>query len=56
MNLWMSKNVTLSDVRELLIPLFNWAIMMFAFTDVFGDKMLNLKIRRNAEFTKTKRH
>ena len=56
MNRWMSKNVTLSDVRELLIPLFNWVIMMFAFTDVFGDDILNLRIRRNAKSTKTKRH
>ena len=56
MNRWMSRNVTLSDVRELLIPLFNWAIMIFAFTDVFGDDILNLRIRRNAKPTKTKRH
>lgn len=56
MNLWMSRNVTLSDVRELLIPLFNWAIMMFAVSDVFGDDILNLRIRRNAKPTKTKRH
>lgn len=56
MNRWMSKNVTLSDVRELLIPIFNWAIMMFAFTDVFGDDILNLRIRRNVKPTKTKGH
>lgn len=56
MNRWMSKNVILSDVRELLIPLFNWAIMIFAFTDVFGDDILNLRIRRNAKSTKTKGH
>lgn len=56
MNQWMTKNVTLSDVRELLIPLFNWAIMIFAFTDVYGDDILNLKIRRNANTTKTKGH
>ena len=56
MNRWMSKNVTLSDVRELFIPLFNWAIMIFAFTDVFGDDILNLRIRRNAKPTKTKGH
>jgi hypothetical protein len=56
MNQWMSKNVTLSDVRELFIPLFNWAIMIFAISDVFGDDILNLRIRRNAKPTKTKRH
>ena len=56
MNLWLSKNATLSDVRELLIPLLNWAIMVFAFTDVFGDDVLNLRIRRNVKPTKTKRH
>ena len=56
MNLWLSKNVTLSDVRELLIPLLNCAIMVFAFTDVFGDDILNLRIRKNAKPTKTKGH
>ena len=56
MNRWMSRNVTLNDIRELLIPLFNWVIMMFAFADVFGDDILNLRIRRNAKSTKTKRH
>ena len=56
MNLWMMRHTTISNVFDVFIPVFNWAILTFAISDVFGDDILNLRIRRNAKPTKTKRH
>ena len=56
MNLWMTRNATINNIFDIVIPLFNWAILFFAISDVFGDDILNLRIRRNAKSTKTKRH
>jgi hypothetical protein len=56
MKLWMMKHTTISNVFNAFIPIINWAILTFAISDVFGDKFMNLRIRRNAKPTKTKRH
>lgn len=56
MKLWMMRHTTISNVFNAFIPIINWAILAFAISDVFGDKFMNLRIRRNAKPTKTKGH
>lgn len=56
MNLWMTRNVSINNIFEIFIPLINWAILVFAISDVFGDSLMNLRIKKHAKSTKTKGH